>query len=461
MYSTDIDKVYEKLNTTKLGLTSKEAENRLNKFGENIIQKKKRTSAVKCFFKQFLNIMVGILLFSAVVSISMALINKQYEDLFEGIIILFIVIMNAIIGMVQEIKAESSIESLQKYDKTYTKVYRNGELNKIETANLVVGDIINLEAGDVVGADIRLLSTNDFSCDESMLTGESVSVEKNAEITLKKSTALADRINMAYSGSLVTSGKATGVVTAIGKATEIGKIASVLFSTKKESTPLQQSIDKIGKIITIVVMSVCVVILLVELITTHSVFNSIMISVSLAVAAIPESLPAVITIIMALGVQQLAKRRCIIRHLHAVETLGSCEVICTDKTGTLTLNKMQVEEVFGYTTDKTNLIRCMAICNNSTEEQGRVRGEPTEKAIMEYALSNGAVLEQKVIHEIPFSSKRKMMSKIVYEDGLTVYTKGAPEKILAHCSKVLTDSGVVELSVDKKSNIESKVKRCK
>lgn len=441
MYQFNKQEVLKQLNTSQQGLSPQEAERRLKENGKNELDKAKRPSLIKSFFKQFLNIMVGILLVSAVVSITIAVTSHQYEDLFEGGVIFFIVIMNAIIGVYQENKAQACLDELQKYNKMSVKVRRGGTTLMIDSTEVVVGDIVEIDAGNVVCADIRLLDSNNLYCDESSLTGESVPVEKTAEITLKPNTQLADRINMLHSGSMVTNGKGLGVVVKTGRNTEIGKIANILFNTKKEITPLQKSIDKIGKIITYAVLAICAVIMLMELLNGQNINRALMTSVSLAVAAIPESLPAVITIIMALGIQQLAKRKCIIKHLHAVETLGSCEIICSDKTGTLTQNKMEVVDTFpNRIIDR--LQKCMKYCNNAEIKNGKVIGEPTESAILNF-IEKFDVPHAKKIHEIPFDSTRKMMSVWVNDDGLVSYTKGAPERILNKC-KFIDFGGKIE-----------------
>ena len=450
MYQRSCKTVLEELKTSYDGLSKTEAEFRLKQNGKNEIEKTRKQSFIKRFFKQFLNIMVGILLLSAIVSISIALINKEYADLFEGFVILFIVIMNALIGVFQENKAEACLAELQKQDRTMVKVIRNGECAKVDSADLVVGDIVELQAGNIVMADIRLLESNNFSCDESSLTGESVPSEKQAELVLDKTTPLAERKNMAYSGSLVTNGKARGVVVATGKNTEIGKIANIITTTKKEITPLQKSINKIGKVITWTVLAVCVVILIASLIAGNGIKDAIMTSVALAVAAIPESLPAVITIIMALGVQQLAKRKCIIKHLHAVETLGSCEIICSDKTGTLTQNKMQVVEVYSNNSNDNELLECMKLCNSAKSEQGLIVGEPTETALFEHANKHFKGQPLKVIHEIPFNSTRKMMTVIVNDNGIKSFTKGAPDYLIQRCKYVKLDNQVLPFTPELK-----------
>ncbi len=461
MHYLNIKQTFANLNVTEKGLTDKQANEYIKQNGKNELERVKKQSFIKCFFKQFLNIMVAILLFSAIISLTIAIVNKEYGDLFEGFVILFIVIMNALIGVFQENKAQACIEDLQKNNKVNVKVLRNGTVVNIDSKELAVGDIVFVEAGDMVMADLRLIESNNFSCDESSLTGESVPVEKNADVILPKTSPLAERVNMAYSGSMVTMGKAKGVVVATGKSTEIGKIANLLFHSKKEITPLQKSIDKIGKIITWAVLGVCAVILIIELISGNGVMNAIMVSVALAVAAIPESLPAVITIILALGVQQLAKRKCIIKHLHAVETLGSCEIICTDKTGTLTLNKMQVIDCFvndshGVQKDKdyNEYFKCMSLCNNTKTENGKAVGEPTELALYEFAKSNYTEVGAKVIHEIPFNSSRKMMTVLINDSGLKSYTKGAPERLLERCKYILINGKVEEFTSALKQKIK-------
>lgn len=447
MHDKNIDLIYEMVGSTQDGLSENEVGLRQKRDGKNALEKVKKQSFLKTFFKQFLNVMVGVLLASAIVSIILAMASKEYADLFEGLVILFIVLMNALIGVFQERKAQACLDSLKKYDKTIAKVVRDGKLVVIDSQDLVLGDIIFMSAGDIVPADIRLIETNNFSCDESSLTGESVSAEKNSGLIMKKSCPLAERKNMAYSGSLCVRGKAKGIVVAIGKKTELGKIANVITKTKKEITPLQKSIDKIGKIITWTVLAVCVVILTIELISGDNIFDAIMTSVALAVAAIPESLPAVITIILALGVQQLAKRKCIIKHLHAVETLGSCEIICTDKTGTLTQNKMRVMDCFSFSPLKQDeLYSCMSVCNNSKKENNKVVGESTEVAIFEYVEKKFSFIKPTIIHEIPFDSTRKMMTVVTNEKGLKSYTKGAPERVLEKCSYYLCDGEIKPLT---------------
>jgi len=459
MHTEHINEILKKLNSTLNGLTLNEANNRLQKYGKNEISKQKKQTFIKRFFKQFLNVMVAILLVSSVVSITISIINKEISDLFEGFVILFIVIMNAIIGVVQEYKAEACLDDLKKFDKKQVQVIRSNNLIRVDSSELVVGDIVKIEAGNVVSADIRLIESNELTCDESSLTGESVAVDKDANVTLNKSCPLAERKNMVYSGSSILTGKATGIVVATGNNTELGKIANMLFSSKKETTPLQKSIDKIGKILTVIVLIVCFIVFSIELISGNGFMDATMISVALAVAAIPESLPAVITIIMALGVQQLAKRKCIIKHLHAVETLGSCEIICSDKTGTLTMNKMEVVKVFcDNQFNKTNneFLNCMKNCNSCKIENQKLIGSPTEKAILEYVNNFKSIRKLNILHEIPFNSKRKIMTVVVENSPIKCYTKGAPEYIIDKCNSFLINGEVKPLTNSAKEYLIAK-----
>ncbi|MBR2969924.1 MAG: cation-translocating P-type ATPase [Clostridia bacterium] len=450
MYRKNIDEVLLELKSSRAGIGIEEAFYRQKVYGKNELKKEKKQSIIKRFFKQFLNIMVAILLLSAVVSISFAIINHEYADLFEGFVILFIVIMNAIIGVYQESKAEACLNDLQKYNKVNVRVLRSNTTQVVDSSELVPGDIVEMSAGNIVMADIRLIEVVDFACDESSLTGESVPVEKSID-KINKPAVISERSNMAYSGSMVTNGRAKGVVVSTGNNTELGKIANVLFHSKKETTPLQKSIDKIGKIITWTVLIVCLAIFAIELVSGNGIKNAIMISISLAVAAIPESLPAVITIILALGVQQLAKRRCIIKQLHAVETLGSCQVICTDKTGTLTMNKMQIVDT--YTECRADMLTCMRMCNNVKREKDVLIGEPTEKAIFEYSESTKRV--GKIIHEIPFNSTRKMMTVIINNNSeISSFSKGAPEILIKKCKYIKINDKIVEFSQELKEKIK-------
>ena len=456
MHSKEIKDVCQELDVNlNNGIDTNSVDSRKLKFGTNIIQKQKRKKFIFRFLAQFKNIMVVILLLSAIISLYIAINNGEKYELIESAVIFFIVLMNAFIGVIQEDKAQACLDELDKKSTSYSTVIRNGQPKTILTEDLVVGDIVFIYAGDVVPADIRLIESNGLYCDESSLTGESESSEKNSNIICSKNSSLAERKNIIYKGSLVTSGNAKGIVINVGQNSEIGKIAHLLVKTKKEQTPLQKSIAKIGKIITISVLSVCVAIFILEFFTTKDLLTALMTSVALAVAAIPESLPAVITLIMAMGVQQLAKRKVIIKHLHAVETLGSCEIICTDKTGTLTQNKMKVTNVcLGLSenfdiksSDFKNLINCMYLCNNAKIENDQIIAESTEKAIFEYAIKFYDNKKRNKLDELPFDSKRKMMTTIIKEDNeYSSYTKGAFDKIIKKCKYILINNNIEELN---------------
>lgn len=455
MHNKSIKEVYKELNTNISGLDELEISDRKTKYGANIIQKEKKHNFFIRFLAQFKNIMVIILLISAIISLYISISNAEKYELIESLVIFFIVLMNALVGVIQEDKAKACLDELEKKTASHTQVVRNGKIKTTLTEDLVVGDVVIIEAGDVVPADIRLIESKDLKCDESSLTGESESSEKFADIICNDNTSLSERKNMAFKGSLVNSGHAKGIVICVGKNTEIGKIAHLLINTKKEQTPLQKNISKIGKFITISVLIICAIIFILELFTEGNFLSALMTSVSLAVAAIPESLPAVITLIMAMGVQQLAKRKVIIKQLHAVETLGSCQIICTDKTGTLTQNKMSVVKTYLNTTenfDKNNqdfntLINCMYLCNEASIENNQIKAEPTEKAIFEYALNYYDNINRQRIDEIPFDSNRKMMTTINNcNQGIYSFTKGAYDRVVKKCKYILINGKIEDIT---------------
>lgn len=479
-YLLDKDKVLEHLKSSKNGLSKQTVLERQKDGLLNKIENSKKQRLIKKFFAQFKDLMVIILIISAVISIVMALVNKQYGDLFEGGIILFIVILNATMGVIQENKAENALEKLKKSTQPYCSVIRDGRQIKLKVEELVIGDIIILNTGNIIPADLRLIETYNLKVDESSLTGESVATEKCADVILNKNTVLGERKNMAYSGTVVTYGRAVGVVTEIGKNTEMGKIASMLTTGKKELTPLQKSLNKIGKIISITVLVVAFIIFIVEMTIPKApnIMQALLTSVALAVAAIPESLPAAITIIMALGVQKLANKNAIIKRLHAVETLGSCQIICSDKTGTITQNKMSVQELFYNNnmvvkaTDEDTLqkhfkqiINNLVLCNNSEVTDNIVSGEPTEKALVDFAINSGFDVinikkQNNRLCEIPFDSTRKLMTTInLTKDGVVGYTKGAFDFLIKKCTKILIGGRVEKLSQEHLKTIDDANKK--
>ncbi len=476
-FSSTVEENLKLFNSSLDGLSSAQAKSKLEKNGQNIIGDTKKKSWILKFLAQFKDVMIIILLLASAVSIIISIVEKSSSELVDGLIILAIVLLNAIIGFVQECKAESAMEALKKMTKPEAKVLRDGELIKVPSSELVVGDIIVLEAGDIVPADVRLLESALLKCDESSLTGESKAVSKDANLVLKDSTPLADRKNMAYSGSTIVNGRGLALVVATGRETEIGKIAKMLEESKKEDTPLQKSIKQVGKVITIIVLVVAVVTFVIEMLARPGEpLEAFLTAVAIAVAAIPESLPAVITIIMSLGVAKLAKRKAIVKRLHAVETLGSCEVICSDKTGTLTQNVMTVTALYydgntNLSTESNNKIEyklcteIMTLCNDSKKNKSKFVGDPTETALCEYALKNGfnKTKEEKLrprVFELPFDSIRKMHTTVhKTESGLIQYTKGAPDIILKRCTQIMVGGRICELTAEKKNEILSMNKK--
>lgn len=481
-YSQKSADVLDKLKSSKNGLDEKTVQERSKNGSKNKLDDARRQSVVSKFFAQFKDLMVIILIVSAVISIAVALVSKNYQNLVEGGLIVFIVILNATLGVVQENKAENALESLKKHTELHCTVIRGSKTLSIKSQDLVLGDIVILTAGNIVPADIRLLETHNFCVDESSLTGESSSVEKDASLVLDEHTPLGERKNMAFSGSVVTYGRALGVVTSIGKDTEMGKIAVMINNGKKELTPLQKSLNKIGKIISIAVVVIAVIIFAVEMFVPKKpqILEAFMTAVALAVAAIPESLPATITIIMALSVQKLSCKNAILKRMHAIETLGSCQVICSDKTGTLTQNKMTVKSLFyagnivtkASENDAINLhfkqvMRNIVLCNNSTFDGKNVLGEPTETALFRFAIESGFDIKEarqknNRVFEIPFDSNRKLMTTVNQtKDGLVAYSKGAYDYLIGRCNKILSNGKVVPMTKDFERQIdEANQKMC-
>lgn len=474
-FTLNTQKTLEHVGSRLNGLTDSEVAERKKNGMSNKMEETKKQSLVSKFFAQFKDLMVIILIISAVISVVMAFVSKNYGDLFEGGIIMFIVCLNAILGVVQENKAENALESLKKRTEPYCEVVRNGEVHQIKVEELLIGDIVVLNAGDIVPADLRLIEVHNFKADESSLTGESLAVEKNSDLVLDSHTSLGERKNMAFSGTVAIYGRAKGVVVAVGKNTEMGKIATMLATSKKELTPLQKSLNKIGKVISVAVLVIAIVIFVVEMIVPEKpdIMSALLTAVALAVAAIPESLTASITIIMALGVQKLANKNAIIKRLHAVETLGSCQVICSDKTGTLTQNKMTVKEVY-YNNNLVSkasdddsmqkhfkeIINNIVLCNDTEISSEGLSGDPTETALVEFAMQNGFDVEKikkqcERVYEIPFDSDRKLMTTVNNVDGnINIYTKGAYDFLIEKCDKILLGGKVEKLTKDKIEQID-------
>lgn len=457
------------LKSSQNGLSEEEAKARASTMQKTESNYKKH-GIVSKFFEQFFDLMIIILLFASAVSIVIGIIENSSSEIIDGCIILFIVLMNAIFGVVQEYKAEKSLEALSKLTEPETFVKRSGQLSKININELVPGDIVSLEAGVIVPADLRLIESYQLQIDESSLTGESHAISKEAESLCLSSAPIGERKNMAFKGTVITNGRGYGVVTAVGENTELGKIEKAIKDNQKELTPLQKSIKDVGKILTYLVLGVAVLTFIIEIcINPANIMDAFLTSVAISVAAIPESMPAVITIIMSLGVARLAKQRAIVKRMHSVETLGCCDVICSDKTGTITQNKMTVTSVFlngklqekKFSCDKTMLpfIKCALACNNSLVSKGKVLGDPTEVALSEFcAKQKFSKIDfdktAKRIDELPFDSNRKMMSVLIDNNGQKVmYTKGALDYVLNCCDYILLDGQILPLSAEHRTQI--------
>ena len=437
------------------GLSEEEAQRRQKEQGKNILNKKKKVTLLQMFLEQFQDPMVIILIIGAIVSIFL----KEYMD---ACIILVVIVLNAIIGVIQEFKAEKAIDALEKLSEPKAYVLRDGYLKEINSEDLVVGDIVELEAGRYIPADMRLLTSTNLKVEESTLTGESEAIEKQADIVYPDEMHIADQRNMVFMSTYVTYGKAQGMVVRCGMDSEVGNIARMLDETKEDMTPLQQRLAHLSKILGMLSLGVCAAMFVVAILQGRNLFDMLLLSISLAVAAIPEGLPAVVTIVLALGVQVMSKQNAIVRKLHAVETLGSVSVICSDKTGTLTQNKMHVVSSYanGMLQEVNDeLLKGMVLCNDASISQNEVLGEPTETALLCFGEKQGfhkKDLDMKYVrvNEIPFDSNRKRMTTIhQHEREVVAYTKGALEKILAMCTSVWQDGKAVRMSNYEKQRI--------
>ncbi len=462
-YSESIDRVLEETSASRGGLASSEAEKRLAVNGKNKLREAKKDSIIKQFFKQMADPMIIILLVAAAISAVTSI--YEGEGVADVVIILFVVIVNAVLGVYQENKAEKAIEALQEMSAATSKVLRDGAVCQVKSEDLVTGDIVLLEAGDSVPADGRLIENASLKIEEAALTGESVPVTKFIdiiELREKREVPLGDRKNMVYMGSTVAYGRGTFVVTATGMDTEMGKIADALARAEEGQTPLQIKLTQLSKVLTWLVLGICVLIFGVQLLRDgfafETIMDSFMVAVSLAVAAIPEGLAAVVTVVLSIGVTNMSKRNAIIRRLTAVETLGCAQIICSDKTGTLTQNKMTVVDSFGG--DEKLLASAMALCSDAElSADGTVTGEPTEAALVAFAAKLGLKkneLKEKFPRagEAPFDSGRKMMSTVHAVNGKFVqYTKGAPDEIIRRCTSYLENGREVPMTEEYRERI--------
>lgn len=464
-YCEEIEKVLNETKSSANGLTSAEAGQRLAENGKNKLAEAKKDSLLKRFFHQMTDPMILILLVAAAISGVLAV--AEGESFADVIIILAVVIINAVLGVYQESKAEKAIEALQEMSAATSKVLRDGKITSVRSEDLVIGDIVSLEAGDAVPADGRLIENASLKIEEAALTGESVPVTKFIDFIQLSDTAndipLGDRKNMVYMGSTVVYGRGAAVITATGMDTEMGKIADALANAEEGQTPLQIKLSQLSKILTWLVLGICIIIFVVQIIRAggfgfETILSSFMVAVSLAVAAIPEGLAAVVTVVLSIGVTNMSRRNAIIRRLTAVETLGCAQIICSDKTGTLTQNKMTVVDCFCE--DENHLASAMALCCDAElDKDGTVTGEPTEAALVVWA--NKLQLpkytlktEQPRSGEAPFDSGRKMMSTVHRTAaGFIQYTKGAPDVILDRCTHYLKDNRPVPMTEEYRAEI--------
>lgn len=459
-HSSSVEEIAKNLKTNiNIGLTDDEAQKRFERYGPNNLKEKKKESIFVKFIKQFNDFMIITLIIAAIISAVVSKLNGE-TDYIDSIIIVAIVIFNAIMGLVQEQKAEKSLEALKKMTAPNAKVRRNGRVQEIDATLVVPGDIVILEAGNYVPADCRLINSYNLKIEESALTGETIPSLKDSSKILKENTAMGDLCNMVFATTIVVNGHGEAIVVETGMNTRVGKIAGMIIEDESPETPIQKKLAEVGKILAIACIIICVLIFVIGIFKKIPIIEMFMTSVGLAVAAIPEGLPAIVTIMLSIGVTKMAKKNSIIRKLPAVETLGSSSVICSDKTGTLTQNKMTVTEVrncFGRanSNERKFILKLGTMCTDTTEERinGKLGfvGEATEVAISNAAMEEGVSKsflydEMKRINDIPFDSKRKMMTTIhKYGNGYRIITKGAPDVLLKRCSNCYSGGQIVPI----------------
>lgn len=443
-YNKSSEEVLKELESSTDGLSEAQVTDHREKYGENKLQEKKRKSTLLVFAEQFKDLLVIILIVAALISIATG-------DVESTVVILAVITLNAILGTVQYVKAEKSLESLKKLSAPVAKVIRDGQQLEIPASELVVGDIIKLEAGDVVPSDGRLLESYSLKINESALTGESEAVEKDPSVIDSEKVALGDQKNMVFSSSLVTYGRGLAVITAVGHDTELGKIADLISNTAERKTPLQVNMDNFSKKLSIIIILICVLVFGLSIYRGETIMDALLFAVALAVAAIPEALSSIITISLAIGTSRMAKENAIVKELKAVEGLGCVSIICSDKTGTLTQNKMTVEDVYCYPTNKQTLLISSIMCNDTAIVDGETFGDPTETAFVDYYMANNDDYTEMMathprIGELPFDSERKLMSTLHDMEGkITMFTKGAPDVLIERCGYFLDANGQVAL----------------
>ena len=458
-FNQETKNVIDKLNSNiEKGLTEEQVKAAREKYGYNELEAKKKKTLFVKFLEQFKDFMIIVLIIAAIVSGVVGV--AEGEGITDTIIILVVVVVNAVIGVAQENKAEKSLEALQKLSAHASKVIRNGQMIVVPSRDLVPGDIVVLDTGDYVPADLRIIEAVNLKSQESALTGESVPVEKSSEVIEGNEVPLGDRLNMLFSSSLITYGRGKGIVIETGMNTEVGKIASIINSTEEGTTPLQEKLNKLGKTLGIAALVICVIIFIVGILYGKEPVHMFMTSVSLAVAAIPEGLAAVSTIVLAIGVQRMVKRNAIVKKLPAVETLGSASVICSDKTGTLTQNKMTVQKIFTnnymievnkeikINNELEKLIYISMLCNDTKiGEDNKLTGDPTETALIDMGMKMDVdvheILSIPRLAELPFDSDRKLMTTVHEINGkYVVYTKGAVDELLKRCDNYILNEEI-------------------
>lgn len=455
-YNKSSEEVLKELESSTDGLSEAQVTDHREKYGENKLQEKKKKSTLLVFAEQFKDLLVIILIVAALISIATG-------DVESTVVILAVITLNAILGTVQYVKAEKSLESLKKLSAPVAKVIRDGQQLEIPASELVVGDIIKLEAGDVVPSDGRLLESYSLKINESALTGESEAVEKDPSVIDSEKVALGDQKNMVFSSSLVTYGRGLAVITAVGHDTELGKIADLISNTAERKTPLQVNMDNFSKKLSIIIILICVLVFGLSVYRGETIMDALLFAVALAVAAIPEALSSIITISLAIGTSRMAKENAIVKELKAVEGLGCVSIICSDKTGTLTQNKMTVEDVYCYPTNKQTLLISSIMCNDTAIVDGETFGDPTETAFVDYYMANNDDYTEMMathprIGELPFDSERKLMSTLHDMEGkITMFTKGAPDVLIERCGYFLDANGQVALlTEEEKEKIKQK-----
>lgn len=437
-FNKSVDETLKEFHSIPKGLSHEQAEKNLSEFGENKLHEKKEKSIFVVFLEQFKDLLVIILIIAAIISA----MTGSTESTF---VILAVLVMNALLSTVQYVKSKKSLDSLKKLSAPVAKVIRDGEVHQIPAAELVCGDIIKLEAGDVVPADGRLIECYSLKVNESSLTGESEAVEKNIETINKETVALGDQENMVFSSSLVTYGRATVVITGVGSNTELGKIATLMDNTAERKTPLQVTMDNFSKKLSIGIIIICIVVFALSIYRGMEFTESLLFAIALAIAAIPEALSSIITISLAIGTSRMANENAIIKQLNAVEGLGCVSIICSDKTGTLTQNKMTVEQIASPQHKEDALMQCSILCNDTLFSNGELVGDPTETALVSYYMKEKNDYDKikadlPRLAEIPFDSDRKLMSTLHLIDGTyTMYTKGAPDMLLSRISGLTED----------------------